>query len=79
MWEMQILVGRVTRFDDALHAMMVIEEGEWQSIGPPSIPGANLAPYRYADKEDARIMLDRMHPSVPANCKRIVRTAGRQK
>ncbi len=79
MFEMQILVGRVTRFDGALHATVVIEEGEWQPVIPPPIPGANLAPYRYENKEDARIMLDRMFPSVPADCKRTVRAVEKVK
>jgi hypothetical protein len=71
MFEMQILVGRVKHWDSALNSHVVDNQGKWQSICPrfPTL----APPYRYADKEEAESMLNRLRPDLPPECKRVVR------
>ncbi len=71
-WQMEILVG--AEFSRSTAAVLYVEGGRWQPIKPAcEFPNVNLPPYRYGLKADAEAMLERLHPTLPKECKRVVR------
>jgi hypothetical protein len=71
-WIMQILVGRKLKYDRAIFSHEVLEPGEWVTVTRPAVGVEVDPPIAYAGRQDAELMLDRLYPELPADCKRTV-------